>query len=166
MSLDVPIKKIMTSQVVSIEEDTSLQHIGELFKAHDFHHLPVVGPGDLVLGIISREDFSKVAYQIMTKAGEAQQKNVMNIKARNIMTANPVSMSMYNELGEAIEIFLQNKIRAIIIQDDGALKGILSAYDALSFLYQVVASREIFKQEVLKEAEDDWDWETTWDDFF
>lgn len=167
MSLDVPIKKIMTSQVVSVSEDTSLQHIGELFKAHDFHHLPVVGSDNQVLGIISREDFSKVAYQIMTTAGETQQKDALKIMAGNIMTKKPVSMSMYDKLGSAIEVFLQNKIRAIIIQDEGGtLKGILSAYDALSFLYQVVASREIFKQEAIKEAEDDWDWETTWDDFF
>ena len=167
MSLDVPIKKIMTSQVVSISENTSLQQIGELFKAHDFHHLPVVSSDKEVLGIISREDFSKVAYQIMTKAGETQRKDALNIQAGDIMTKKPVSMSMYDELGKAIEVFLQNKIRAIIIQDEArTLKGILSAYDALSFLYQVVASREIFKQEVIKEAEDDWEWETTWEDFF
>ncbi len=166
MSLDVPIKKVMTTQVVSITPNTALKEIGELFKQHDFHHLPVADAKNKVLGIISREDFSKVAYQIMSAATEDQQGSVMEIHAKDIMSSNPITLSMHNELGEAIEIFLQNKIRAIIIQDDGELQGILSAYDALSFMYQVLTSQEIFNRELMRDADDDWGWDLTWEDFF
>ena len=57
-SLDTPISKVMTSDVLTVTPADSIEYCMQLMTSHHFRHLPVLSEGDLV-GIISIGDAVK-----------------------------------------------------------------------------------------------------------
>jgi CBS domain-containing protein len=57
-----PIKELMTNEVLTVEEDTLLTEIANLFIVHRIRRLPVLRDGELV-GQISRRDIIRFAVQ-------------------------------------------------------------------------------------------------------
>ena len=162
MPLIVPIRKIMTTQVVKIEGQTPLKNIGKLFKENNFHHLPVVNKRNEIIGIISRADFSKIAYLMLESADEEQKEYLKELKATAIMTTHPFSLSPDVHLEKAMSIFLQNKIKAILIHEEEHLVGILTTYDIMNYLYQKLNSKE--ENQTIEE--EDKDWRMLWEEYF
>lgn len=57
-----PIKELMTKEVLTVEEETLLTEIANLFIVHRIRRLPVLRDGELV-GQISRRDIIRFAVQ-------------------------------------------------------------------------------------------------------
>jgi CBS domain-containing protein len=57
-----PIKDLMTKEVLTVEEETLLTEIANLFIVHRIRRLPVLHEGELV-GQISRRDIIRFAVQ-------------------------------------------------------------------------------------------------------
>ena len=57
-----PIKELMTKEVLTVEEETLLTEIANLFIVHRIRRLPVLRDGELV-GQISRRDIIRFAIQ-------------------------------------------------------------------------------------------------------
>ncbi len=57
-----PIKELLTNEVLTVEEDTLLTEIANLFIVHRIRRLPVLHEGELV-GQISRRDIIRFAVQ-------------------------------------------------------------------------------------------------------
>jgi acetoin utilization protein AcuB len=131
------IRKIMTTRLVTIGPETNAQAIQEIFEKNDFHHLPVVERGDQLVGIISKEDFFKVAYVLsLNTAGRTySEKQYDSLKARDFMTTYPVFLDPDDSVGLAADIFLANKFHALPIVEDGALIGLVTTHDLLTFSF-------------------------------
>lgn len=52
------IEQVMTKKVVSIDPDTTIEQVGNIFLTHEFHALPVVHEDNLV-GIVTTTDVIK-----------------------------------------------------------------------------------------------------------
>jgi CBS domain-containing protein len=50
---------VMTREVVTIETDTLLAQAAAVMSEHGIRHLPVLGPGQTLVGIISDSDLSR-----------------------------------------------------------------------------------------------------------
>jgi len=62
MNTELKIKEIMTVNLVSIKEWTSLPKVLELFNASTIHHLLVTNKEGKLVGIVSKEDLLKFYY--------------------------------------------------------------------------------------------------------
>ena len=62
----------MTSPVVTVEEQETLQRVAEIFAENHFHLLPVVRDGGLV-GVIRRVDLLGPIMQVHDEAQEARE---------------------------------------------------------------------------------------------
>ncbi len=60
------VSEIMTTDIIFVDEDTSVKEVLELFKKHKFRHLPVKKEDGSIAGIISERDITSY---LMSKLG-------------------------------------------------------------------------------------------------
>ena len=129
------IENIMSKKVVTVKMDDTLGKVKELFSNHRFHHLLVVEDGKL-FGVLSDRDLLKsLSPNIGTLAETNKDLAALNRKVHQIMTRNPIALNESAQLGEAVELFNQQKISCIpIINLDNVPVGVLSWRDIMRAL--------------------------------
>ena len=137
MNTQTPLRELMTTDLTVIKLDTPFHKIKSIFDTNSFHHLPVVDKMAMVKGIISKQDFTNLAYQLSTETGGKtySEKIYNNIFAKDIMTKNPVFLNPEDSVGLAADLFLENVYHALPIMEDGVLVGIITTHDLLAFAF-------------------------------
>ncbi|MBI5914722.1 MAG: CBS domain-containing protein [Bacteroidetes bacterium] len=149
MNPNLTIQEVMTSELVTVQPNESLTGIREIFSKHTFHHIPVIENGGNLAGIISREDFYKVAFVLSVEASKPThvKNRFEQLTAHDIMTKYPLRLSPDDTLGLAADIFLANKFHAIPIVEDGNLVGILTSHDLLSYCFNSPVGEQVETEE-------------------
>ncbi len=149
MNPNITVQEIMTANPVTVNPSSTLGQVRELFSRNSFHHVPVTGSGGELVGIISREDFFKVAYVLSVEATRSKntKSRFQHLLAEDIMTKYPLQLSPDDTVGLAADIFLANKFHALPIVDDGHLVGIVTAHDLLSYSFSSPVGEEMGMEE-------------------
>lgn len=136
------IAKIMSTRVVSVHMDDSLQSLRELFSATGFHHLVVVHDNKLQ-GIISDRDLMKsISPFVDTVSERTLDRATLDKKAHQIMTREVISLNPTDSVFSAIELFNSHKISCIpIIDENRHPKGMLSWRDVMKFMQSRVEAK-------------------------
>ena len=137
MNPNLPIQSIMTTELVTVKANESLPLIRAIFDKYKFHHVPVVGETGNLMGIISREDFHKVAY-VLSIDGDRGYDGISRFEvlvAEDIMTKYPLHLDPDDTIGLAADIFLANKFHALPIVEDGKLVGMVTSHDLLAYSF-------------------------------
>lgn len=144
MNTDLPISSVMTRKLVTIEPETTLARIKNLFENNSFHHLPVVSAERKLVGIISKEDFARAAYllSLNTSGKTYSHLEYGSLSAKDIMTIYPVFLEPGDTIGLAADIFLANKFHALPILEDGELIGLVTTHDLVRFAFADVISTD------------------------
>ena len=130
MNLTIPISNIMTKNVVSVSSFQKLVDVKHIFEKKQFHHhIPVVDNGKLT-GIISLTDF---LYAIKNASFDDDEEIYTTQLVRDIMHENPVTKSSSSTLKDISEELAKGEVHAIVIADNGVLKGIVSTADVIRF---------------------------------
>lgn len=126
------ISEVMTTPVVTVEMDDSLRQISEIMTKARFHHLPVVENGRLC-GMISDRDILKATSPFLDTLAETQRDvAILNKKAHQIMTRDPVTVSVETGIEEAMLVLLNAGISCLPVQSkDGRLAGIVTWKDLI-----------------------------------
>lgn len=142
MNPNTPVESIMTIHLITVRPDTPLKQVATIFNKHNFHHLPVTDGQGALLGIISREDFAKVAYILSFKENGP---GADAICASDVMTKYPLSLSPEDSIGLAADIFLANKFHALPIIEGGVLVGLVTTHDLIAYSFDspVAESEEL-----------------------
>ncbi len=138
MNVELSIDNIMTRKIVSVETEHSFAQVKLIFDENDFHHIPVVQSTGAVVGIISREDWLKDLKMVSeeTTGKKWTHKYYENLKAKDLMTPNPMVFAPEDTVSQAAAVFLSNLFHAIPVVDyDGHLVGILTTYDLLKYAF-------------------------------
>jgi acetoin utilization protein AcuB len=125
----------MTTRVVTVEMDTGLREVKEVFDNVDFHHLLVVDEG-VLFGVISDRD---LLYVLSPKVGTVAETNAdiadLNKRAHQIMTRQPVTLGPNATVKAAIDMFNTHKISCIpVVDTENRPVGIVSWRDILKTL--------------------------------
>lgn len=145
MNPNIAVQEIMTTNPVTVLPSASLNEVREMFARHAFHHLPVAGGGGELVGIISREDFYKVAYvlSVETTRNASAKSHFQHLSAEDIMTKYPLQLGPDDSIGLAADIFLANKFHALPIVEEGQLVGIVTSHDLLAHCFASPLAEEI-----------------------
>lgn len=137
MKSERTIREIMTTDLVTVRPDTVAKEIYDLFKKYEFHHLPVVENGEVLVGIISKEDFFRVSYLLsnQTTGKTWSEKHYQSLEAKDFMTTYPMTLDPEDTIGLAADIFLSNKFHALPVVEDHRLAGIVTTHDLLQFSF-------------------------------
>lgn len=67
---DLKVSDIMTSPLIMVRKDMTLQECSKIMQENHIHHLPVVDEANSIVGMISATDFLVAAEAMARKPGE------------------------------------------------------------------------------------------------
>ncbi|WP_291438830.1 CBS and ACT domain-containing protein [Desulfovibrio sp.] len=139
----MPVQNWMTTDVVSVTPETSLLKVGKLMKDHHVRRLPVLDDKGRVVGIISDRDVRDASPSKATTLDMYEMHYLLaELKAKNIMTANPMTVKPSDTVEQAALIMLDNKIGGLpVVEDNGKLVGIISDHDVFKALVDITGAR-------------------------
>jgi CBS-domain-containing membrane protein len=109
----------MTQVVVTVEPETTIAELIELFGSRHISGVPVLSREGEVLGIVSTGD--------VLQAGESK-------TAIDVATRRVVAIDEHVPLSEAARVLLELGIRRLVVNRGGRLAGILTATDVLKWV--------------------------------
>ena len=117
----------MTTQPVTIADNTTVEQALTIIEEHKLRHLPVVDAQDTLIGIVSEKD-------LLRARGSAP--------IETIMTRDVITVTEYTALEEAARIMADHKISSLPVMRDGKLVGIITETDLFSIFLELLAARE------------------------
>lgn len=132
MTKSLPIIKIMTHNVVTVDIDDTLAEVKRIFDQQSFHHLVVVEHGRLH-GVVSDRDLLKaLSPKVGTPAATVSDMASLNKKVHQVMSRKPVSLPLKATVLDAISVFNTHRVSCIPIVDENQRPaGIVSWRDIL-----------------------------------
>jgi acetoin utilization protein AcuB len=118
-----------------VDADDSMLDATKILKEHNIRHLPVLEKGKLV-GIVTDRDLKRASPSDATSL-EAHELLylIANIKVREIMTTNPITVPYNFTIEEAAQILLQAKISGMpVVDKDGNVIGTITQTDLFKVL--------------------------------
>ena len=139
----MPVQNWMTTDVVSVGPETSLLKVGKLMKDHHIRRIPVVNEAGQVIGIISDRDVRDASPSKATTLDMYEMHYLLaELKAKNIMTAKPITVKPTDTVEQAALIMLDNKVGGLPVVDDaGKLVGIISDHDVFKAMVDITGAR-------------------------
>ena len=126
------ISEIMTKEVVTVDMDTTLKAVYEIFDKKSFHHLLVIEDGRL-WGVISDRDVLKAISPFLNTLAE-QDRDLFTLrkKAHQIMTRKPITISKETDAEDAVRLLLRENISCLpVVSSEGKIEGIVTWKDLL-----------------------------------
>jgi CBS domain-containing protein len=136
------VKDVMSSPVVTIDEDTTINRAAELMDKDDLGCIIVTDKEGKPLGILTERD---LVVRVLAK-------NVLpdTIKAKDAMTSPLITMEPDATINEAARRMSRLNIRRLGVVYKGQLVGVLSSKDVLGVMPELV---EIIQERALIEGE-------------
>ena len=144
------VSDIMSSEVVTVSEDTAVTEAARMLMEHHFNGLPVVDENNSLKGIICQSDI--IAQQkkfpmptfftlfdgiIPFTSKSHLEKEIQKIAATTVgqaMTADPVTVNPDTDLEEVAELMVNKNYHTIPVVEGDKLVGILGKEDILKTL--------------------------------
>ncbi len=132
------VKDVMTKDVVTVRQGTSLPAAAELIVAKKVSGVPVVDAEDRLVGILTEADFMSAMNLDGGIVGNALETIVRKRRARkgmgtivdDIMTKAPITIRAIDSLEAAVGRMDRNKVKRLVVtSDDRRVRGIVSRAD-------------------------------------
>ncbi len=134
------VKKWMTTDVTTIDEDTSMMKASVIMKEKKIRSLPVVDKKGKLVGIVSDRDLRAAAPSKATTLDVYELNYLLStMKIKDIMTQNVVFVRPDETVEFAAILMLENKISALpVLNDKDDLVGIVTQTDIFKVLIHIV----------------------------
>jgi len=128
----------MTHNVVTVAKDATILHVRNLLREKDINQVPVVD-GKKVIGVITDGDIREnSASPASTLSIHELNYLLSEMKAGDIMTRNPVTVSPDTPVEEAAKILNEKGIGCLPVVQNDELVGIITTCDMLNVLLEVM----------------------------
>ena len=124
---------VMTPNPATISPETSVAEAWDLMRQHAVRHMPVVDRGALV-GMVSDRDLTPFDMaRVLTAEGAEALRRELSTPVVKVMSADVVDVSADAELGEVVDLLVENRIGAVPVvrPETQELVGIVSYIDVL-----------------------------------
>ena len=128
MKSKLPVQDAMTSKVITISPDATLEEAAKLMLKHDIGGVVVEKKGEPI-GIVTEKDFTKVI---------SKGKNPLETKVKDAMSSPLITIGPEQSILDAARLMTKEKVRKLPVKNKGTLVGIITAEDIVR-----VAPKEI-----------------------
>ena len=118
------VEEVMHKGVITVTEGTSVKDICEIMDKNHISCVVVQNKNGEIAGIVSNTDIMIIFESECEKADTCQQ-----IKAKDLMTTDIITVIQEDNLKHAIDILNKDKIHRLLVLSDGNPAGILSTSD-------------------------------------
>lgn len=138
MNKNAPVSEIMTTDLIVVSPNTTLDKVKDIFETNMFHHLPVVNNHCLV-GIISKIDLYRVSHSIdlfHSKTNEELNNRLFkSLLAEEVMATDATVIAPNDTVAYAAELFSRNQFHALPVVVGEKLVGIVTTLDLIKMAY-------------------------------
>jgi len=128
----------MSRTLVTLGADATLRDAVEILRAKGVRHLPVV-QGSALLGMVTDRDVKRATPSVLSGINNDEYDRVLaTTGVSQFMTRHPLTVGPKTGLKEVVEIFLERRIGALPVMEDGRLVGIVSESDILRVAYDLL----------------------------
>lgn len=128
----IRVEEVMTMGVIALRETDTAQQANEEMKRAGIRHLPVVGHGRRVIGIVSSRDL--LAAMALPGGEETKLSEMMN---RTVYIVRPETPAY-----RAVELMIDRKIGALpVLGDNDEMIGIVTETDFLGVAHNALHGR-------------------------
>lgn len=136
--LQLPVRNVMTTHVITVKIGTSLEVVDKIFRENNIHHLPIMKNQE-VLGIISQGDLLLLkdwGTRLGLKSSDQINRNLMRSNlVEDIMSSKLITITPDYTLAQCAAIFKENLFHALPVVQLGKLVGLITTYDLLVTAY-------------------------------
>ena len=147
MMLQKKIADVMTTRLITLQTEDTVDQADKIFAEHNIHHIPIIDEQGQLKGIISKSDYLKISYGATLfhkhNAADYNQALYRSLLIREVMTKDVVSLNPFDSIAKAISIFEQNRFHAIPVEEKGILVGIITPLDLLHFAFGIRGSETV-----------------------
>ena len=134
--MNTKLKDLTFRPVVTVNVKTPLREIIEVMEEHNINHLPVIGWGEMIAGIVSKHDVYRnlLKLSINTTGKTYSEKTLNSVLAEEIMTLDVAELGLDDTIQKAADVLLQGEFHASPVVDDYKVVGIVTAKDLMKYL--------------------------------
>jgi len=153
------VRDIMTTDVVTVRRDSSVNEIAKLMGEHNIGGIPVVDEARHVVGIITELDMivrntrleMPAFVQILDLAripletpGHYRKRlqHMLGTRAADIMTQDVVTVGPDDEVEDVAEAMVKRRFNPMPVVEDGVLVGIVSRADLIHMMAHELGAEE------------------------
>jgi len=139
------VSRSMTRKVITIDKEAGIFEAQAKMAENSIRHLPVVDKNNFLIGIITdRSIRTALPYDLFKNpADQDARKKISDLKIKDIMTKEPVTISPMYTIQDALLLIQEKKVGAFpVVDDKGKLTGILSVRDLLRAFTNVLGIGE------------------------
>lgn len=140
MDPNAAVRTIMTTEVVHIGPDETIERVRDFFEKHQINHLPVC-EDDRIVGIISRADYHMLLHSFTVfdtkQSRQYNQETLRRLLVREVMKTEVATIEPDQPLSAAASIFSENRFHALPVVEANTkrLVGIITVMDMLNHAY-------------------------------
>jgi acetoin utilization protein AcuB len=129
------VKGWMTSDIMTIDEDTSMMKASQIMKENNIRRLPVMHKGKLV-GMVTDRDIKEASPSKATTLDVHELYYLLSeLKVKDIMSKNVITIGPEDTVEKAAVIMLEHRISGLpVINEKGKLVGIITQGDVFKVL--------------------------------
>lgn len=137
------VKNWMSKKVITVDFNESMHEAMKLLKENDIRMLPVMKKGKLV-GIVTDRDLKRASASDATTLEIHELLYLLSeIKIKEIMTKDPITVPFDYTLEESAQILLENKISGAPVKDqEGSIVGTITQSDIFRALVSLTGLRK------------------------
>lgn len=136
------IRDWMTKEVITVSPGVSMMKASRLMKEHNIHRLPVVDEAGALVGILTDRDIKEASPSKATTLDMHELYYLLSeIKVKDIMTRNPVSMNGDDSVEQAALLMVGSHFGGLPIVDDAnRLEGIITDSDIFKVFINITGA--------------------------
>ena len=131
----MPISKIMSSEVFTVNTSQSLNEVEVLLNKNNIRHVPIVS-GKEVIGMISKVDLQKISFVNPIENNQLTTTIYNEFSIEQVMTKNLEVVQKDDTIFEVASILSNSEFHSLPVVDDDRLVGIVTTTDLIKFLLE------------------------------
>jgi len=135
MKKRVPVSNIMTSNLVLLNLNDTLEKAEELFKKHNIRHIPVVN-NNKIEGILSYTDLLRISFADAVYEEEDHVDTIVYnmFSLKQVMVRNVTTVKTSDSIYDVAQILAKENFHALPVEENGKLIGIVTTTDLINYL--------------------------------
>lgn len=125
LTLNLKVRDMMTTRMVAATREYNARDVAVLLQSGTFSGIPILGPGNKLIGMVTEFDVLKAMLE---------GKNLHTLKAKDIMSSNPISVDEHQTAKEAMTLMVAHRIIRLPVVRDGKLIGLIARTDIIDRL--------------------------------
>ena len=137
------VKERMTLHPLTMEPTASITEVHRYMRENNIRHLPIVDKRNRLAGLVTRETLLQAMPSSVTTLSIWEMNYALNkLKVRDVMVKDVITVEEDVSIEKAARTMAENKIGCLPVMRGEALVGIITDFDMLSTLMELMGARQ------------------------